>query len=134
MVFGPQIHAAAIDALIRGVVWGRYPSPPVYLVVLALAALMGLVLAFQWTRRRIVRYAALLFVICWIIGLCVVSNRAAGYVCQPVGPILALLLAFLGWLWFDAVYSHHSRTEAPGSAGSHSHWRNAYDRLRAPAS
>ena len=132
-VYGPQIHAAAIDALIRQVVWGRYPSPPVYLVVLALAALLGLVL-IRWTRRRLIRYAALVFVICWIIGLCVVSNRAVGYVCQPVGPILALLLAFLGWLWFDAVYSHHSRTEAPGSAGSHSHWRSAYDRPRAPAS
>ena len=95
VVSGLFAHAAAIDALLRDVVYMRFPNTLTYVAALALAAALGVAVARSTPRRRLIRTASLLAAIALVIAACMVAYTLTSYLCHPAFPVSALVLSFI---------------------------------------
>lgn len=110
-IHGSHAHAIVIDALLRASVPARYLAPYAYLVVIAMAGFAGVLAArWRWIGGPL-RGIALVVLAAMIVAAGIAVFRTTGYLVQPLGPLLAMALAFMAWLWFDPLFTH-PRTEA----------------------
>jgi hypothetical protein len=110
-LWGPQAQALAIDSLLRDVMPARYPHPLADYLMLLGGAALGVFAAGRRFGSAAMRLLAAAGLAALLVGACLLGFRLSGYLCQPLGAIIALALAFCAWLWFDPLYQH-PRTEA----------------------
>jgi hypothetical protein len=104
-IWGGEAHAIAINSLLRDAVAARYPRTWAYTVVIALAALAGVLAAYIRVGSPSVRALLLVFLAAAAIILSVLGYRVSGYLCHPMAPVLAMVLAFAAWRWLDRIHT-----------------------------